>query len=124
MISKKVMLMSSQLIQSDCAGKLSKLILLLSSNVDGEVLAAARAIGRTLESEGCDWHDLADIVVRPLPSPIFSPPEWRQAVAECLRWPELLSPKELGFLTTVRRQAKLTPKQGDWLDAIIERVRS
>lgn len=114
--------MSQLILQSNCAGKLSKLILMLSSDVDGEIVAAARAIGRTLRADGHDWHDLAGLVARPAQSPTFSPSEWRQAIAECLRWPELLSPKELDFLTTVGRQAKLTPKQSGWLDAIIERV--
>jgi len=40
------------------APKLAKLILLLGSDQDGEVLAAARAIGRTLGAVKADWHDL------------------------------------------------------------------
>lgn len=39
---------------------LSKVIPLLSSPVDGEVLAAARAIDRKLKAAGCDWHDLSE----------------------------------------------------------------
>lgn len=42
--------------------KLKKLIKLLSSPNDGEVVAAARAILRTLEADGTDIHDLADRV--------------------------------------------------------------
>jgi hypothetical protein len=42
------------------ADKLGKLIRLLSSDKDGEVLAAARAIGRTLNSEKLTIHDLAE----------------------------------------------------------------
>ena len=38
---------------------IGKLIPLLASDHDGEVLAAARAIGRMLASKGRDWHDLA-----------------------------------------------------------------
>jgi len=38
---------------------IGKLIPLLASDHDGEVLAAARAIGRLLASKGRDWHDLA-----------------------------------------------------------------
>jgi hypothetical protein len=40
--------------------KLSKLILMLSSNHDGEVVAAARAIERELTAEGHDWHWLTN----------------------------------------------------------------
>ena len=47
------------------APKLSKLILLLSSNQDGEVVAAARAIGRNLSGAGMDWHNLAKALTTP-----------------------------------------------------------
>lgn len=33
-----------------------KFLLLLSSENDGEVIAAARAIGRKLKADGHDWH--------------------------------------------------------------------
>ena len=39
--------------------KVTKLIKMLSSPNDGEVIAAARALQRTLASEGADIHDLA-----------------------------------------------------------------
>jgi hypothetical protein len=39
--------------------KLGKLLKMLSSSSDGEVVAAARAIMRTLENEGGDIHELA-----------------------------------------------------------------
>jgi hypothetical protein len=42
--------------------KIQKLIRLLSSSNDGEVIAAARAILRTLEAEGADIHELAERV--------------------------------------------------------------
>jgi len=44
------------------AGKLAPLIRLLSSDQDGEALAAARAINRLLKSNGVDIHVLADHV--------------------------------------------------------------
>ena len=54
----------------EAGGRLRKCILLLSSDHDGEVLAAARGIGRTLTSLGMGWHDLADAVAGPaLPAP-------------------------------------------------------
>jgi len=37
---------------------LSKLIPLLASDKDGEVVATAHAISRVLKASGCDWHDL------------------------------------------------------------------
>lgn len=54
------------------------MILLLSSPQDGEVVAAARAIGRALKADGKDWHWLADrldIVSRPDPENVrYEPP--------------------------------------------------
>jgi hypothetical protein len=44
-----------------------KLIPLLGSNRDGEVLAAARAIGRKLEADGRDWHWLAALICGGVP---------------------------------------------------------
>jgi hypothetical protein len=42
--------------------KIGKLIKMLSSSVDAEVVAAARALVRTLQAEGSDIHDLAERV--------------------------------------------------------------
>jgi len=42
------------------APKLGKLLRLLSSNSDGEVVATVRAIQRTLEGDGFDIHALAE----------------------------------------------------------------
>jgi hypothetical protein len=44
------------------AGKLAKLLRMLSSNREPEVLAAAQALCRTLQSAGADIHALATIV--------------------------------------------------------------
>lgn len=45
--------------------RLGQLILMLSSEHDGEVVTAARAIDRLLKSEQADWHDLVAAVQRP-----------------------------------------------------------
>jgi hypothetical protein len=53
--------------------KLAKMVLMLSSSSDGEVVSAARAIGRLLVEQGRDWHDLADVVrAMETPSPSIS----------------------------------------------------
>lgn len=57
-------------VPAEAGDRLRKCVLLLSSDQDGEVIAAARAIDRTLSSMGMDWHDLADAVAGPaLPAP-------------------------------------------------------
>jgi hypothetical protein len=45
---------------SPIAGRIAQLIRLLSSDRDGEVIAAARALGRTLHGAGLDVHSLAE----------------------------------------------------------------
>lgn len=42
--------------------KLAKLIPMLSSPMDGEVVAAARAIEKSLKGAGLDWHDLVNAI--------------------------------------------------------------
>jgi hypothetical protein len=45
--------------------KLCKMIRMLASDCDGDVIAAARAIKRTLRSEGLDIHELAKGIEEP-----------------------------------------------------------
>jgi hypothetical protein len=47
---------------SSLSRKLAKLVPMLSSDRDGEVLAAVRAISGALASEGLDWHDLSSVL--------------------------------------------------------------
>ena len=47
--------------------RLGKLLRMLSSDKDGEVLAATAAIKRTLANEGLDIHSLADALCQPAP---------------------------------------------------------
>ena len=46
-------------------GKLGKMIRMLASDCDGDVIAAARAIKRSLRSEGLDIHELAKAIEEP-----------------------------------------------------------
>src|SRR5262245_42754454 len=76
------------------APRLRKLLLMLSSDRDGEVIAAARLIGTTLKNAGGDWHDLATELLTPTskkPPPPPTPPhedddadDWRAMRAFCL----------------------------------------
>ena len=52
------------MISTEIANKLAKLLPMLSSDQDGEVVGAARAIDRVLKAARLDWHALADIVSR------------------------------------------------------------
>ena len=112
--------------------KLGNLIPLLGSDKDGEVVAAARAICRTLRGSGLDLHDLAELV-RKASNPSHSgrqdegPQDWERAIRWCLTHGSgRLAPKEWAFLNNVLTRVvvgtDLTPKQSKWLEDIVDRL--
>jgi hypothetical protein len=107
---------------------LAKLIRLLASSVDGEVLAAARAIGRTLDADGCDIHDLAGLVEAPSTAPEASfhdqfdddddETDWERMVDACTDHPGRFTSREWQFLQSMQHwYGTPTSKQLDWLVA-------
>ena len=122
---------------------ISKLLPLLGSDKDGEVVATARAICRTLGSAGLDLHDLVKAVARP---PVLASktrrkqqaPSWQapygsinpdaDIVAWCRRHgDEWLPLKDRDFLASVepkllRWGGRLTPSQQAWLFDIRDKV--
>jgi hypothetical protein len=85
---------------------LGKLIPRLASNHAGEVIAAAAAICRTLQSAGADLHDLCDTLGAEWA------PEWRDQVLFCRRHWELLSERERSLIESPeRRRGTPTDKQ-------------
>ena len=111
--------------------KLGKLIRLLSSDRDGEVLAAASAIKRMLAAEGSDIHALADTLCRPQPQrreesrrPRHEDSnDWHGIACECQA--HGLSRREQNFVAdmvawTAFREP--TQKQQAWLLSIHRRV--
>ena len=95
--------------------KLSKLIPLLASDKDGEVVATARAIGRTLAQAGADFHDLAAAIART--EPPVEPVCWRHIPpSERVMWlietraSRFLSPWEQNFCTSILVQLRYRPR--------------
>ena len=79
--------------------RLAKLVPMLASDKDGEVLATAAAIRRTLATAGADLHDLVAMfnpTVAPPAAPIWKEPE------------------------TVREACRIV---ADWLNRLIDRAR-
>jgi hypothetical protein len=114
--------------------RLTKLLLLLSSERDGEVINTARAIGRTLKDTGADWHDFAAKLL--VPAKTHSPHHtrhthhngadgnWWKMREFCLRHSTLLRERELEFIIGLAHwRGNLTEKQFAWLSAIHERLR-
>ena len=106
---------------SAIAPKLSKMLLMLSSNYDGDVVAAARAITKILQDAGGDWHDLVAAMLPPLAPAAHL--EVRDVVQWCLSRRFFLSPRDRGFLEGVAEQRMpLSPKQEKWLRDIVGKL--
>jgi hypothetical protein len=118
---------------------LGKFVRLLASDRDGEVVAAARALGRALAAHGCDFHDLARLIEAPSPAPappsggrteagrrngsVETEPTWEEMVEACADWPERFSPREWGLITTLQHwRGEPSEKQINWLNALYRRV--
>lgn len=103
--------------------KLAKLIRLLGSPQEGEVVAAARAIQRTLASESLDLHDLVDALLPTGQAPAGSTKRsaqpataqqsdsssdlirdvWTVSCERCLQRANKLSPAEFAFVKNFQR---------------------
>ncbi|MGB0748170.1 MAG: hypothetical protein ACPGO3_05450 [Magnetospiraceae bacterium] len=112
------------------AQRLQKLIAMLSSDRDGEVLAAVSAIDRALDGAGATWHDLAATVTEPGRVPCRchesenapSPDSDHLAMAETLARFGNLNDWEGKFvssiLKTLRKKFRLSSKQKFRLEQI------
>jgi hypothetical protein len=109
------------------APKLRKLLLMLSSNKDGEVVNAARAIERTLRAANADWHDLTERLSAPRSPPPPPPPppaSWEAKRNFCLKHDNLLREREHAFVLGLGDwDGELTGKQASWLNAIYSRLK-
>jgi len=119
----------------DIAERLGPLIGKLGSPHDGEVVSAARALGRQLEIPGLNFNDLAiALLAEPVtrivyrdrdPDPLL---DWCEIADLCAEHSEWLSDKEADFVVNMRRilsrpGVEPTPKQAKWLQNILDRIR-
>jgi hypothetical protein len=99
--------------------RLARLLPRLASDADGEVVATARALCRTLDRAGLDLNDLAARLTE-APRPVDPAPDLR-AMAEALYFDAFmrLTDREADFIdNAVRLLAAgrpLSPKQAEWL---------
>lgn len=112
--------------------KLGKLIRLLGSDKPGEVVAAANAINRSLQSAGLDIHQLADAVesvpLGPQRSPDSSDADersrWRDIRNFCADRVNFLTSCELEFITSMANwRGHPTHRQMNWLLMIERKIR-
>jgi hypothetical protein len=116
------------------APRLKKLLLMLSSSHDGEVVAAARKIDSTLRDSGRDWHDLVAGLLTPARAANHGSRDrngsdscagdWRMMRDYCARHGDHLRLREWDFINDLEHwRGDLTPKQLTWLNSIYARVR-
>ena len=109
------------------APRVGQLIRLLASDRDGEVVAAARALARTLTSVGQDFHTLADSVERSAPAASVHY-ECDPRADELARWlvtnhMSHLSARETDFvLSMLVWSGEPTERQRLWLSSIVSRM--
>jgi hypothetical protein len=129
-------------ISSTAASRIGQLVRLLGSDRNGEIVAAATALQRTLRNAGADLHYLADVAERALQQPAIPPPpapdddQDDEDVADLVRFCALsenyaqLTDRERGFVgnmhALLRRQGGAfapSEKQANWLHHIADRLR-
>jgi hypothetical protein len=110
------------------ADKLGKLVRLLTSDQDGEVVAAAHSINRTLSGAGLDIHVLAAVIENGgVNNKTPCAANWQSVASECAAHAERLrSEKERAFIANMVVWTQLggrpTEKQANWLRSIYVRV--
>jgi hypothetical protein len=103
--------------------KLAAICARLSSDADGEVLAAAHKAGEFLRAHGLSWDDVLH-AAPPEAVTITNDRTW-QHVAEQIHGEHLhaLTDYEIGFVQSIiRRGRKLTPPQSAVLRSLVEKT--
>ncbi len=119
---------ASTLFPSSTHERIGKLLPLLGSNQNGEVVAAARAIERTLRADGKDWHTLvASIGTAPRraqpASNHWSGLHWRSTAEFCAAHAQYLNGWEAGFVDSLlKRRYPPTDKQAACLENIRQKI--
>jgi hypothetical protein len=120
--------MSARLgLDHDSAERLARLLGMLGSDHDGEVVNAGRMADRLVRQNGLTWPDIIAPKHPALFVPLSREPatalEWRQLAAWIKRnFADQLNPREYQFVThMVTWRTEPSPKQTKWLREIAER---
>jgi hypothetical protein len=105
------------------------MILMLSSDQPGEVVAAAAAITRTLNQIGADWHTLADAIapqIVPLGTINGPTGDWANNLKFCAKNFGRLNAREQSFVAGLSESTHWrapSQKQEAWISDIAQRLR-
>jgi hypothetical protein len=107
------------LLDPQAADRLAKLLGMIGSHHDGEVLAAARKADQCIRQLGLTWGD----VIR-VPTDGSSSGDWQHMARACRAQAHRLSAREFDFINNIA-MARLEPseKQLRWLHDIASRLR-
>lgn len=108
---------------------LGKMLGMLGSAQDGEVLAAARAVKRLLESEGLTFGDLVDLVggAKATRREVANYDGLAGMAATILQNAGLMKAHEVAFVQSIMTRATLTPyfkmteKQANWFSLLFDK---
>jgi hypothetical protein len=116
----------------EICGRIGKLIRLLGSDKDGEVIAAVAALRRTLDAAGTDLHGLAAMIERQHSQPRLDPhsddrePDtlpWKVMASICRKRLDAIPARHHQFILQMsRRRTPPTPRQFDYLLDLYEQV--
>jgi hypothetical protein len=110
--------------------RLARLLGVMGSDHDGEVLNAARMADRLVREQGATWHEVVGSPTTPGRQPpgfgnedvLAQFPTVGAAAWFCRCWPELLSPWERDFVASIPGFRRLSPKQAAVLRKLVLRV--
>jgi len=108
------------------APQVAKLVRLLGSDNDGEVVACVAALRRVLHGAGLDLHDLARAVEVPIRVLSYRPPSYQPrsyyaepSVNPDLRWRDMVTLCVERECSLTERQAKRTSRRNRYVDEMM-----
>jgi hypothetical protein len=106
-------------------GRLSRLLGMLGSHHDGEVVTAGRMAHSLISASHMTWPELLGVSDAPTPTTR----EWREPrckndiLDRCADFAHVLSPWERQFVLSVAARKRLSAKQAAVIDRILDKVR-
>ena len=105
------------------AERLAKMLGMLGSSHDGEVVAAARQAERIRASLGLLWHDIIGAYAVKPERDQHSSPSWQDDAKFCRENSGCLNDWEQEFLASIMSRWSLTAKQHAVLDRLVAKCR-
>jgi hypothetical protein len=110
------------------AAKLAKVLGMLGSDHDGEVVTAGRRAHAMVKGAGLTWPEVIGPGLSSKPEPSRPGRRWREAgsasdrAALCLQWSEVLTAWETDFCRSLVCRRRISPKQTAVLARVAHKV--